>query len=520
MNRARIGIGIIGGGGISQSHVRGVTELRGRARLVGVADLSASRLRRFSEQQYVPLVWTDYHRLLDRPDIDVAIIGTPPSTHEQLVTDALEAGKAVLCEKPLAHTLAAADRIIDVAARYPGKLCVIHQLRYDLQFERMRWLIENGWLGDLQAGRVERYSPPSTTYGAGWWGRWNVSGGGVVITQFIHQLDLMMQLLGEPIAVTASMWTQSQAIESEDTFEAEVRFGNGAVVTCRGSVNAQQSSSLFRVSGSKGVADLSGKMETTVAGHREAMSEAMATVFAPPKSPSMALPARATRKLMRMVFLEPSVVPKNQHPIIQVGVIRYGYPQFTATYRLGTLQGKASNVAPATYRMPLISRTVRMRAVLDQRHFVLLRDLDKAIHRRRVAPHVDHTNRPSPCRDSSLYVVGISRQCALVDVTEHRRSPTLKDRRGRREKSVCWNDHLITWPNPDCVVGAVECRRAAIHDQSVIGLCKFCEAPFKPCNRSRACDSIDPVPTRARDPEQRFPRHLPPAFAIWSPHGW
>src|SRR5437868_1321313 len=82
-----------------------------------------------------------------------------------------------------AQSLASAERIAQAEARHPGRLAVSYQFRYEPAFRRLTWLIKNGWLGDVQSAVIGRHSfiPQTAADGYGWWGRWSVSGGGVLI---------------------------------------------------------------------------------------------------------------------------------------------------------------------------------------------------------------------------------------------------------------------------------------------------------------------------------------------------
>ena len=148
---------------------------------------------------------------------------------------ALDAGKYVFCEKPLAHSLASAARILEAEARHPGRLAVSHQLRYDSSVLRLLWLCRNGWIGEIQSALIERHSLiPHSDYGkSGWWGSWKVAGGGVLMTQLIHELDLLMLAMGRPLSVSAEMDTRYTDIESEDYVEATFRFAGGALGSLR-----------------------------------------------------------------------------------------------------------------------------------------------------------------------------------------------------------------------------------------------------------------------------------------------
>ena len=190
-------------------------------------------VRKSTEQFFVPFVTTDYRELLHRDDVDVVSICTPPSLHERMVIDALEAGKYVLCEKPLAHNLAAADRILEAANRFPNRLSVVYQLRFSPEALRTRWLIEQGHFGRLQFASFVRVRaiPHQHRSGLGsWWGKWDVAGGGALITQCIHELDLALYFLGPAKRVTAAMATISSPIESEDTVAATIEHESGAVI--------------------------------------------------------------------------------------------------------------------------------------------------------------------------------------------------------------------------------------------------------------------------------------------------
>jgi predicted dehydrogenase len=227
------GVAIIGAGVIFRDHARAYTQLSGRAKMIGLADVDGSRAKSATEQFFIPLFTTDYRELLARDDVDVVDICTPPCLHEEMVTAALEAGKYVVCEKPLAHTLAACDRIVQTADRFPGRLSTVHQLRYAPETRRTLWCRDNGVLGELCFARFSRYAGmEGTLKQKAWWGKWDVAGGGAVMTQCIHELDLMLLFMGPARRVTASMATLGHEIESEDTFSATIEFESGALASC------------------------------------------------------------------------------------------------------------------------------------------------------------------------------------------------------------------------------------------------------------------------------------------------
>ena len=258
--RTTFGMGIVGAGRIFEQHARAYAALGARARLLAIADVDQAQLQKVTARYFIPYAYQDHRALLERDDVDVVTVCTPPVLHERVVVDALEAGKFVLCEKPLAHTLEAADRILAVARRWPGKLSTVYQFRYLPEVQRTLWLRDQGRLGRLMFGRFSRCARFETPAKAGkpgkvrtdWWGRWGTAGGGAVMTQLIHEIDLMCHLFGRAIEVTAAMDTLKAPIESEDTCAATVRFESGALVCCYATMTAHRSSSAFDVVGELG----------------------------------------------------------------------------------------------------------------------------------------------------------------------------------------------------------------------------------------------------------------------------
>lgn len=307
MTQRMFGIGIIGAGRVFEQHARACAEIGPRTRLVAVADTDEAQVRRATSHYFIPFAHRDYRSLLERRDIDVVTVCTPPVSHERIVIDALEAGKFVICEKPLAHSLEWADRIIAAARRHPGRLTTVFQFRYLPEVRGIQWLSQQGYLGRLLFGRFSRHArfdpaakpaKPGKARKPGkeradWWGRWAVSGGGLVMTQLIHDLDLMCHLFGQPIEVSAAIDTLQEAIESEDTCAATVRFESGALACCHGTMTAQQTSSAFDVIGEQASGHLPWEFECR---DRKRRAQALREVLA--KHPTI-VESPATRGFLR-----------------------------------------------------------------------------------------------------------------------------------------------------------------------------------------------------------------------------
>lgn len=262
--KKEVGIGIVGAGRIFEQHAIACNALGGRVKLLAVSDIDESQVQKATSRYAIPLGFTDHRKLMERKEIDAVIVCTPPSLHEQVVGDALEAGKFVICEKPLAHTLESADRIVAMAQKHPGKLSTVYQFRYLPEVQRTVWLRDQGRLGNLMFGRFNRYakweaparkgrdgSAKPAKKRSAWWGQWQTAGGGMVMTQLIHEIDLMCHIFGRAIEVSATIDTLQHQIESEDSCIATIRFENGAMVTCYGTMTAQRSNHGFDVIGDR-----------------------------------------------------------------------------------------------------------------------------------------------------------------------------------------------------------------------------------------------------------------------------
>jgi UDP-N-acetyl-2-amino-2-deoxyglucuronate dehydrogenase len=282
MMKTEIGIGIVGAGRIFEQHAIACSALTGRARLLAVSDIDENQMQKATRQYSIPLGFTDHRKLLEQKEIDAVIVCTPPSLHEQVVDDALEAGKFVICEKPLAHTLESADRIVAMATKHPGKLSTVYQFRYLPEVQRTLWLRDQGRLGSLLFGRFSRFakweaparkgkdgSAKPAKKRSAWWGQWETAGGGMVMTQLIHELDLMCHIFGRATEVTATIDTLQHQIESEDSCIATIRFENGAMVTCYGTMTAQRSNHGFDVIGDKASSHFPWAVESLDTGWRD-----------------------------------------------------------------------------------------------------------------------------------------------------------------------------------------------------------------------------------------------------------
>lgn len=225
-----ISVAVIGCGTVSAAHFAAIQSQQD-AQLVGVCDPDPDTLAAVSTSEGVP-GFTDHHTLLEAVRPDVVHICTPHDQHIGPAADCLDRGVDVLIEKPVAHSLEDAERLVAHAEGAPGMLGVCFQNRYNATSAAMRNLIDSGRLGQLSGGAGTVIWSRNADYykTAPWRGTWRNSGGGLLINQAIHTLDLLQWLLGEVVDVQGIVSTSylGDAIEVEDTAQIVMAHENGA----------------------------------------------------------------------------------------------------------------------------------------------------------------------------------------------------------------------------------------------------------------------------------------------------
>ena len=222
---------VVGAGVIGETHARLITSLPEGAELVAVVDVEAERAAALSGK-YGGEPMTDLKQACARPDIDAVSICLPSGLHADAAITALEAGKHVLVEKPIDVTLAAADRLIDVEQQTGLTVSVISQRRFQHAPAFLHQAVADGRLGRITVGIAESPFWRSQEYydSGGWRGTVELDGGGALMNQGIHVVDLLLWMLGEPVEVQAySDRLAHERIEVEDTVAATVRFRSGAI---------------------------------------------------------------------------------------------------------------------------------------------------------------------------------------------------------------------------------------------------------------------------------------------------
>lgn len=229
-NPKSIGFAIVGTGAIADKHAEAIAAAEG-AELRAVYNRTTAKAETFADR-HSGEVETTLEGLLNRKDIDVVCITTPTGNHADAAIAALQSGKHVLCEKPLDTNTERVDRMLKAADEAQRILACVFQSRFGPGVTRARQAIQAGRLGKLTVCNVRTKWWRSQKYydEGGWKGTWALDGGGALMNQGIHGVDLLQWLVGMPESVQAFAGTLAHTgIETEDTLLANLRFPGGAL---------------------------------------------------------------------------------------------------------------------------------------------------------------------------------------------------------------------------------------------------------------------------------------------------
>lgn len=256
----RLALGIIGLGPASEPHAKCLLELANRVDVRAAASRSENRARAFAGRFGFP-VTTDIDAVIADPAIQAILVLTPPSSHLQVAERCFAAGKHVLVEKPLETALDRAERLVARGRASGRRLGVVLQHRFRPGSLRLRAVLDAGTLGDIQAAWMTvPWWRPQAYYDEPGRGTLARDGGGVLLTQAIHTLDLFRSLVGVSTVVAAQATTTSvHRMETEDYATALVRLGNGAPGTIAATTAAFPGSpERIEIIGAHGTATLHG----------------------------------------------------------------------------------------------------------------------------------------------------------------------------------------------------------------------------------------------------------------------
>lgn len=229
---ANHGFGIVGCGMIAEFHTRAILEIPG-ARVSAAFDRHPERARKIADLAGDDCrAYADLDEMLADPEVDVVCVCTPSGAHKVPAVSAARAGKHVVVEKPLEITLPRCDEIIRACDESGVRLCTIFPSRYSAANRAVKDAIDAGRFGRITLGDtyVKWWRTQEYYDSGGWRGTWELDGGGALMNQAIHNVDLLQWLIGDVESVHAMTATSAHhRIEVEDTAVAVLRFKNGAL---------------------------------------------------------------------------------------------------------------------------------------------------------------------------------------------------------------------------------------------------------------------------------------------------
>jgi predicted dehydrogenase len=258
--KSEIGFGVAGCGLIGKVQSEAIQSIAG-ARLLAVCGRDAARTADFAAR-FGATGYTDYDAFLRHPGLQVVNVCTPSGLHAEQGIRAAEAGKHVLVEKPIEISLERADALIAACDRTKVKLGVIFQSRFLPAARRMKQAIDEGRLGRLMLGDaiVKWYRAPEYYGDGSWHGTMALDGGGALINQAIHTVDLLQWMMG-PVESAFAMKSALRYphIEAEDTLVGSLRFRNGALGVVQAATSAKPGfKRRVEISGERGTVILDG----------------------------------------------------------------------------------------------------------------------------------------------------------------------------------------------------------------------------------------------------------------------
>lgn len=224
-------IGLTGGGNISTTHARAASAISG-VEVVAVYGENPERVSQLS-QECGAAAYQDFEAFLAHRPMDMVIIGSPSGLHARQGILAAQQGLHVLVEKPLAISVEQSSALIAACEKAKVKLAVIFQDRFKPQIRRLKQLIDDEALGRilLADGRVKWFRPSDYYGNSRWRGVWELDGGGALMNQGVHTVDLLLWLLGDVARVQTLIATLLHSIETEDTAVALLEFSRGTLAT-------------------------------------------------------------------------------------------------------------------------------------------------------------------------------------------------------------------------------------------------------------------------------------------------
>lgn len=234
-------IAIIGTGNISGAHISGLLEFPGQAEIAALCDIYPEKAAAKAREYHLEVpIFKDYQEMLrELPEIELVHVCTPPYTHAQISIDAMDAGKHVIVEKPMAGCLSECDAMLKAEQRNGVVLSVIAQNRFRNSIDKLKKVVDAGIAGPIRCAHIHSHWWRGHCYYDLWWrGLWEKEGGGPTLNHAVHHIDMLNWLTGtlpeEAVAVLSNVMHDNS--EVEDISLAALKYAGGSVANVVSSV--------------------------------------------------------------------------------------------------------------------------------------------------------------------------------------------------------------------------------------------------------------------------------------------
>ncbi|MDU4695475.1 MAG: Gfo/Idh/MocA family oxidoreductase [Paenibacillus sp.] len=234
-----INVALVGTGSIAGTHLEAFARFKDRCRITALVDRSGEKAEKLKERFGLDCaIYSDYEDVLKLDSVDLVSLCTPPSTHANLASAFLLAGKHVLVEKPMAPSLSECDQMLEAAAKGDALLSVVGQNRFYDPIRRVKQVLDAGLAGRIVHAEANSYWWRGRSYyDVEWRGTWESEGGGCVMNHAVHHLDLLLWIRGMPSEVQAvTVNTSHENSQVEDLSIAILKYPDGGLAQVTSSV--------------------------------------------------------------------------------------------------------------------------------------------------------------------------------------------------------------------------------------------------------------------------------------------
>lgn len=329
-----VGFAIIGAGNVAHIHAQALAEIP-EARLVVVAGRTPDRVRHLAER-YAAAWSVDLKEAILRPEVEAVVVCVPNGAHLEVVETAAAAGKHVIVEKPLEITQERMERLSAACQAAGVKLAGVFQHRFGQGVQEVRRALQAGDLGRLVlVDACVKWHRPQEYYEENWHGTWALDGGGALMNQSIHTIDLMLWLAGPVTSVYACTATLAHRIETEDVGVALVTFINGALGVIEGTTAAYPGDSArLELRGDRGTIVLEEGciVRWDIVGASPTEKEAMLSLEPPPGSGAADPMAIGSEKHQRQLVDFIAAIREDRSPVVDANEARKAVKLILAIY--------------------------------------------------------------------------------------------------------------------------------------------------------------------------------------------